>query len=267
MLDDVSLILERGMLTALAGPNGAGKTTLLSVLAGLLVPDAGGVSLEGVPLARLDRRERARRVAWLEQGARAAWGMTVREVAALGRLPHGDRGEAEVAAALAACGLEALAERRVDTLSGGEARRAMLARALATGEDALLLDEPAADLDPAQGFALMRLLRREADGAALCIVPGQIARLEEEVARMNGELPPLKSFVLPGGSPASAWAHHARTIARAAERATVALANAEPVNPEAVRYLNRLSDHLFVLGRWLNGRGATEVLWQPGATR
>ena len=108
---------------------------------------------------------------------------------------------------------------------------------------------------------------READGAALRIVPGQIARLEEEVARMNGELPPLKSFVLPGGSPASAWAHHARTIARAAERATVALANAEPVNPEAVRYLNRLSDHLFVLGRWLNGRGATEVLWQPGATR
>jgi cob(I)alamin adenosyltransferase len=94
----------------------------------------------------------------------------------------------------------------------------MLARALATGADALLLDEPAADLDPAQGFALMRLLRREADGAALCIVPGQIARLEEEVARMNGELPPLKSFVLPGGSPASAWAHHARTIARAAER-------------------------------------------------
>jgi len=171
VLDGVSLVLERGMLTALAGPNGAGKTTLLSVLAGLLVPDAGGVSLEGVPLARLDRRERARRVAWLEQGARAAWWMTVREVAALGRLPHGDRGEAEVAAALAACGLEALAERRVDTLSGGEARRAMLARALATGADALLLDEPAADLDPAQGFALMRLLRREAErGRVVAVV-------------------------------------------------------------------------------------------------
>jgi cob(I)alamin adenosyltransferase len=107
----------------------------------------------------------------------------------------------------------------------------------------------------------------EAEGAALRIAPAQLARLEEEVARMNAELPPLRSFVLPGGSPASAWAHHARTVARAAERATVALAASERINPDAVRYLNRLSDHLFVLGRWLNGRGASEVLWQPGATR
>jgi cob(I)alamin adenosyltransferase len=107
----------------------------------------------------------------------------------------------------------------------------------------------------------------EAEGAALRIVPAQLARLEEEVARMNAELPPLRSFVLPGGTAASAWAHHARTLARAAERATVALAAAEPLNPDAVRYLNRLSDHLFVMGRWLNSRGASEVLWKPGATR
>jgi cob(I)alamin adenosyltransferase len=107
----------------------------------------------------------------------------------------------------------------------------------------------------------------EAEGAALRIVAAQLIRLEEEIARMNAELPPLRSFVLPGGSPASAWAHHARTIARGAERAAVALAAAEPLNPDAVRYLNRLSDHLFVLGRWLNGRGASEVLWKPGATR
>jgi cob(I)alamin adenosyltransferase len=92
-------------------------------------------------------------------------------------------------------------------------------------------------------------------------------RLEQEIARMNAELPPLRSFVLPGGTPASAWAHHARTLARAAERATVAVAGEEKINPDAVRYLNRLSDHLFVLGRWLNGRGASERLWQPGATR
>lgn len=101
----------------------------------------------------------------------------------------------------------------------------------------------------------------------LRIVPAQLARLEEEVASMNAGLPPLKSFVLPGGTPASSWAHHARTMARAAERAVVALAAAERVNPDAVRYLNRLSDHLFVLGRWLNGRGASEVLWRPGANR
>jgi cob(I)alamin adenosyltransferase len=107
----------------------------------------------------------------------------------------------------------------------------------------------------------------EAPGAALRIVPAQLIRLEEEIGRMNAELPPLRSFVLPGGSPASAWAHHARTMARAAERATVSLAAAEALNADAVRYLNRLSDHLFVLGRWLNGRGASEVLWKPGATR
>lgn len=101
----------------------------------------------------------------------------------------------------------------------------------------------------------------------LRIVPAQLERLEAEVAMMNADLPALKSFVLPGGSAASAWAHHARTLARAAERAVVALAGAEAVNEDAVRYLNRLSDHLFVLGRWLNGRGASEVLWRPGANR
>jgi iron complex transport system ATP-binding protein len=162
VLDGVSLAVAAGSLVALAGPNGAGKTTLLAVLAGLLRPASGTVTLGGAPLAALARTDRARRIAWLEQGARAAWGLTVREVAALGRLPHGDAGEAEVAAALSACGLEAFSARRVDTLSGGEARRAMLARVLATEADVLLLDEPTADLDPAQGFALMRLLRAEA---------------------------------------------------------------------------------------------------------
>jgi iron complex transport system ATP-binding protein len=162
VLGPLSLAIAGGTLVALAGPNGAGKTTLLSALAGLLAPESGQVLLAGTPLAAISRAERGRRVAWLEQGARAAWGLTVREVAELGRLPHGDNGEAAVEAALSACGLAAFAGRRVDALSGGEARRAMLARVLATEADILLLDEPTADLDPAQGFALMRLLRAEA---------------------------------------------------------------------------------------------------------
>jgi len=107
----------------------------------------------------------------------------------------------------------------------------------------------------------------ELPGARLRIQQAQVARLEAEAADMNADLPPLRSFVLPGGTAASAWAHLARTIARRAERETVALAAVAAINPEVLRYLNRLSDHLFVLGRWLNGRGAEDVTWRPGATR
>ncbi len=102
---------------------------------------------------------------------------------------------------------------------------------------------------------------------ALRIVAAQVRRLEAEIDRMNGVLQPLKSFVLPGGTPASAYLHLARTVTRRAERLACALAAAEKVNPEAVKYLNRLSDHLFVLGRRLNDNGAGDVLWKPGATR
>jgi cob(I)alamin adenosyltransferase len=111
-------------------------------------------------------------------------------------------------------------------------------------------------------------------GADLC-VPGQagdrlrltdapVLRLEAEVTAMNSNLPPLTSFILPGGSEASAHAHMARVATRRAERAVVSL---EDVNPNLVRYLNRLSDHLFVLGRVLNGNGTEDVLWVPGANR
>lgn len=114
-------------------------------------------------------------------------------------------------------------------------------------------------------------------GADLC-VPGtgedrlrvtdaQCARLEAELAEMNAVIPPLRSFVLPGGAPGAAHAHVARTIARRAERLTVALAAEEAVNPAAIRYLNRLSDHLFVLSRRLNANGASDVTWTPGGTR
>jgi cob(I)alamin adenosyltransferase len=96
---------------------------------------------------------------------------------------------------------------------------------------------------------------------------GSILRLEAEVETMNANLPPLTSFVLPGGMPAAAYAHLARTIVRRAERLAVALAAQEPVNPLALRYLNRLSDHLFVLSRALNAGSGREVTWVPGGSR
>jgi cob(I)alamin adenosyltransferase len=102
---------------------------------------------------------------------------------------------------------------------------------------------------------------------ALRILPTQTERLEREIDAMNASLRPLDSFILPGGSAASSHLHLARTIIRRAERLVSELAAGERVNPEAVKYLNRLSDHLFVLGRRLNDNGAGDVLWVPGANR
>lgn len=107
---------------------------------------------------------------------------------------------------------------------------------------------------------------RRAAGALRITAP-QVERLESEIDAMNAALRPLDSFVLPGGTPAAAHLHLARTITRRAERLVSELAHREPVNPEALKYLNRLSDHLFVLGRRLNDDGARDVLWEPGANR
>lgn len=107
---------------------------------------------------------------------------------------------------------------------------------------------------------------RRASGA-LRIAAAQTARLEREIDEMNKALQPLDSFILPGGTPAAAHLHLARTVTRRAERLVCALAAAEKVNPEAVKYLNRLSDHLFVLGRRVNNNGGRDVLWQPGMSR
>jgi cob(I)alamin adenosyltransferase len=104
-------------------------------------------------------------------------------------------------------------------------------------------------------------------GGALRIVAAQVARLEGEIDAMNAGLRPLDSFILPGGTPAAAYLHLARTVTRRAERLVCALAAEAKVNPEALKYLNRLSDHLFVLGRRVNDNGARDVLWQPGLTR
>jgi cob(I)alamin adenosyltransferase len=107
---------------------------------------------------------------------------------------------------------------------------------------------------------------RKAEGA-LRIVESQVERLESEIDAMNAELQPLTSFILPGGTPASAYLHLGRTVARRAERLMTRLAEAEPINPITIRYINRLSDHLFVLARVLNNNGASDVLWVPGGNR
>ncbi len=159
VLHDIDLALAPGQLAALCGPNGAGKSTLLRALAGLL---------PGTP------PRDPRRVAYLPQGAGCAWGLTVAEVVALGRIPHRDAkpgtpGGTEtgpVTRALQACGLIGLRDARVDRISGGQARRAMLARAFATEPEVFLLDEPTADLDPAAAHEVMALLRDTAHGAS-----------------------------------------------------------------------------------------------------
>ncbi len=101
----------------------------------------------------------------------------------------------------------------------------------------------------------------------LRIAPAQVERLEREIDAMNAKLAPLKSFVLPGGTALASHLHLARAIARRAERAMAELAAQEPINPAAMQYANRLSDHLFVMARAANNDGMGDVLWVPGRNR
>lgn len=141
-----------------------------------------------------------------------------------------------------------------------------LARLHTAGEDDAVLARIQNDL-----FDLGADLCTPHDGrhakGALRVSEDQVKRLEEEIDAMNAGLEPLRSFILPGGSPASACLHLARTVIRRAERLITGLAEVEEVNPEAVKYANRLSDHLFVLARHLNDGGRADVLWTPGANR
>ena len=106
-------------------------------------------------------------------------------------------------------------------------------------------------------------------GARLAVSAAQVAWIEGEIDRLNAELAPLKSFILPGGNPAAAYLHLARTVCRRAERLIVKLNDqpGESVTPEALQYVNRLSDYLFVASRFMNHKGASDVLWRPGENR
>ena len=177
-LTDVAVSLEPGRITAICGPNGAGKSTLLQALAGLIEPDRGEVLLGDAALPT--GRERARRIGYLPQVGEVAWDLSVAALASLGRLPHRDRGEPQVAAALAALDLAHLAERPVSTLSGGERARALLARVLAGEPEWILADEPLAALDLAHQLALLARLREAAGRGA-----GVVLELHDLALAMN----------------------------------------------------------------------------------
>lgn len=107
----------------------------------------------------------------------------------------------------------------------------------------------------------------EKPGAHLRVRAEQAERLEQAIDRLNAELAPLTSFILPGGQGAAAWCHLARTVCRRAEREVITLAHGETINPQVIVYLNRLSDLLFVLGRVYNNNGRDDILWRPGQTQ
>ena len=164
ILEDVSLSLGAG-LTAVIGPNGAGKSTLLEVLAGLLRPDSGMVTLDGAPIHQIKPKRLAQIRSFLPQSARCEWPIAVERVVALGLVPSlspigglSAADEARVAATIAAWGLEEFRGQSVQTLSGGELMRVMLARALVCDPEVLLADEPIAGLDPRHALDAMARL-------------------------------------------------------------------------------------------------------------
>lgn len=176
LLHAASASFEAGTVTGLLGPNGAGKSTLLKLLAGLLPPTEGTVFCGDDDLAHLPQSRRARRIAYMPQDIPSFPPMPVREIASLGRLPYGEApgvalAHPSVSMAIGLTGLEDLAARSADRLSGGERARLMLARALAVEAPVLLADEPVAALDPAHALGVMRVLRAlAAEGCCVVLV-------------------------------------------------------------------------------------------------
>ena len=172
LLKDVSFAISAGELIALIGPNGSGKTTLLRIMLGLLQPHSGTVSLHGRPLAEYPALTRALNLAYVSQQPASSFPLTVRELVSLGRYPHGRRGQAilanspAVTDALERTGANHLADRRFNTLSGGEKQKTLIARALAQNAPILLLDEPTLHLDLYYQIEILMTLKR------LCVEQG-----------------------------------------------------------------------------------------------
>ena len=188
-----SLRLERGALGALIGSNGSGKSTLIRLLVGILTASRGEVLLDGVPLERVPRRERAQRLAYVPQSTAMTFPFTALEVVLTGRTPYAagiqfesPHDRARSRAALEAVGAEHLADRRMTELSGGERQLVMVARALAQDPAALLLDEPAAALDLKHRAALIRLLRdlRDREGLGALVVTHDLELLDPAFDRV-----------------------------------------------------------------------------------
>ncbi|MCP3729811.1 ABC transporter ATP-binding protein [Sphingomonas sp. MG17] len=177
VLDGLSLTFEPGRLVGIIGPNGAGKSTLLRAMVGLLPPDAGGVTIDGEPIAQVPRRDLARRIAYLPQGQTVHWPISVERLVSLGRLPHlapmsriAKADSDAIERAMARADVSQFRDRIATELSGGERARVMLARALAVEAAGLIVDEPLAALDPGHQIDVMELLRRETEAGLLVIV-------------------------------------------------------------------------------------------------
>lgn len=172
VLSDISLKFAAGECVGILGPNGSGKSTLMRAAAGLIAQSGGTIKAQGKPLASWQRADLARTLAYLPQGGQIHWPLSVRNVVALGRLPHaaGPADAPAITGAMQACGVQAFADRSVNGLSGGERARVLLARALATGASILLADEPFAQLDPNHQLHAMEVLQAEAARGALILV-------------------------------------------------------------------------------------------------
>lgn len=177
VLRDVSVSFAAGEVVALVGPNGAGKSSLLKLLAGLIAPTGGTITLAKQPLVTLAPSEIATRIAYLPQTRAIHWPMAVRAIVALGRVPQQMRGQTSlardavvIAGAMAEMDVAGFAERPVLALSGGEQARVLLARALAQEPALLIADEPTAGLDLGHQLALMDALRRRAAAGVTSVV-------------------------------------------------------------------------------------------------
>jgi iron complex transport system ATP-binding protein len=229
VLDDLSAQLDTGRITAICGPNGAGKSSLLSSFAGLLDIGSGQITLGEHVLSNVPLAERARNVGYLPQSAEVAWDVAVENLVRLGRMPHRDRGNDAVEAAIAAMDLAGLRHRAASTLSGGEKARALLARVLAGEPEWILADEPLSALDLSHQLALLRQLRASAGrGCGVVLVLHDLAMAMNHADRVlvlkEGRLvadgPPSDS--LSENIIADVWGVTARWLGETGTRALIA---------------------------------------------